>query len=224
MRVTVDFTRSTCRTSGCRFPSCSTCAGADCSTRSPGVWPVSANLTETDEPERVETALVDANYFSMLGVGAQLGRVFGASDAEPGITEVAVISDALWQRRFGGDPNVLGRRIRIDNDMYSIIGVAPDVVSPSRPRHRDRRRSLGAGRLARVAVSGAADPPRLRAAGRDRPSEGRTDAARSRSNASTRSSAELRTQYPATIRPAPAGRCGSSRCTTIWSATCVRRC
>ncbi len=41
------------------------------------------------------------------------------------ITEVAVISDALWQRRFGGDPQVLGKRIRIDNDMYSIIGVAP---------------------------------------------------------------------------------------------------
>ena len=45
-----------------------------------GVWPVSANLTETDEPERVETALVDAGYFTMLGVGAQLGRVFDASD------------------------------------------------------------------------------------------------------------------------------------------------
>jgi putative ABC transport system permease protein len=61
----------------------------------------------------------------MLGVDAQLGRVFGAADARPGITELAVISDALWQRRFGGDPHVLGKRIRIDNDMYSIIGVAP---------------------------------------------------------------------------------------------------
>src|SRR5262249_482212 len=90
-----------------------------------GVWPVSANLTETDEPERVETALVDAGYFTMLGVGAQLGRVFDRSDAIPGIAEVAVISDALWKRRFGSDPHVLGTRIRIDNDMYSIIGVAP---------------------------------------------------------------------------------------------------
>jgi len=90
-----------------------------------GVWVISANLTETDEPERIETALVDANYFSMLGVTASLGRVFGMSDAQPGITEVAVISDALWRRRFGADPRVLGRRIRIDNDLYSIIGVAP---------------------------------------------------------------------------------------------------
>ncbi len=92
-----------------------------------GVWPVSANLTETNEPERVETALVDANYFSLLGVPAQVGRVFGEADAIPGIAEVAVISDALWKRRFGADPNVLGKRIRIDNDMYSIIGIAPEA-------------------------------------------------------------------------------------------------
>src|SRR5262249_28460845 len=64
-------------------------------------------------------------YFSMLGIGAQLGRVFDRSDAIPGIAEVAVISDALWRRRVGSDPHVLGTRIRIDNDMYSIIGVAP---------------------------------------------------------------------------------------------------
>ena len=90
-----------------------------------GVWPVSANLTETDEPERIETALVDANYFSLLGVTAQIGRVFGPADAVPGIAEAAVISDAVWRRRFGGDPGVLGKRIRIDNDVYSIVGVAP---------------------------------------------------------------------------------------------------
>jgi len=90
-----------------------------------GVWPVSANLTETDQPERVETALVDANYFSLLGIGAQVGRVFVEADAEPGIAEVAVISDAIWRRRFGGSAAVVGTRIRVDNDLYTIIGVAP---------------------------------------------------------------------------------------------------
>jgi hypothetical protein len=94
----------------------------------------------------------------MLGVVAQLGRVFDASDEQPGITEVAVISDALWQRRFGGDRQVLGKRIRIDNDMYSIIGVAPkafrhpgrgtatDVEIWRRPVgwHRPSRRSRSA--------------------------------------------------------------------------------
>ena len=91
-----------------------------------GVFPVSGNLTGTDEPERVETALVDANYFSMLGVGAVVGRVFDMSDAQPGITDVVVISHALWKRRFGGDRNVLGKRVRVDNDTYSIIGVSPE--------------------------------------------------------------------------------------------------
>src|SRR5207247_57340 len=79
----------------------------------------------------LRTAMRDAGFTTIavltlaLGIGAQHGRVFDASDAIPGIAEVAVISDALWKRRFGADPNVLGKRIRIDNDMYSIIGVAP---------------------------------------------------------------------------------------------------
>ena len=125
VRVTIDFTRQHVEDIGLSIPELFDLRGAGVFDEIAGVWPVSANLTETDEPERVETALVDANYFSMLGIGAQLGRVFGKTDAQPGITEIAVISDALWQRRFGGDPHVLGKKIRIDNDMYSIIGVAP---------------------------------------------------------------------------------------------------
>ena len=127
VRVTVDFTAQHVQDVGLSIPELFDLRGADLFDEIAGVWPVSANLTETDEPERVETALVGASYFSMLGVGAQVGRVFGASDAQPGITEVAVISDALWLRRFGGDRNVLGKRIRIDNDLYSIIGVAPKM-------------------------------------------------------------------------------------------------
>src|SRR4051794_6222623 len=125
VRVTVDFTRQHVQDVGLSIPELFDLRRSELFDDIAGVWPVSANLTETDEPERVETALVDANYFALLGIGPQLGRVFGAADAQPGITEVAVISDALWQRRFGGDRNVLGTRIRIDNDMYSIIGVAP---------------------------------------------------------------------------------------------------
>ena len=74
----------------------------------------------------METALVDANYFTMLGAGAAVGRVFTQDDAQPGIADVAVISHALWARRFGRAPGVLGKRIRIDNDMYSIVGVAAE--------------------------------------------------------------------------------------------------
>jgi putative ABC transport system permease protein len=125
VRVTVDFTRQHARDIGISIPELFDLRASGLFDEVAGVWPISANLTETDEPERVETALVDANYFQLLGVGPAVGRVFGPSDAQPGITEVAVISDALWKRRFGGDPNVLGKRIRIDNDLYSIIGVAP---------------------------------------------------------------------------------------------------
>src|SRR6267142_3459381 len=125
VRVTVDFTRQNARDIGLSIPELFDLRTTGVFEDLAGSWPINANLTETDEPERVETALVDANYFTMLGVGAQFGRVFDRSDAIPGITEVAVISDALWKRRFGADPNVLGKRIRIDNDMYSIIGVAP---------------------------------------------------------------------------------------------------
>jgi len=123
VRVTVDFRRQNAR-HRLSIPECSICARPGCSRTSAGSWPINANLTETDEPERVETALVDANYFTMLGVSAERA-VCSDRRMRSGIAEVAVISDAIWKRRFGGDPNVIGKRIGIDNDMYSIIGVAP---------------------------------------------------------------------------------------------------
>jgi len=125
VRVTADFTGQRVKDAGLSIPELFDLRQSGIFDEIGGVWPISANLTETDEPERVETALVEATYFRMLGVGAQHGRVFDAGDAQPGIAEVAVISDALWKRRFGADPGVLGKRIRIDNDLYSIIGVAP---------------------------------------------------------------------------------------------------
>jgi putative ABC transport system permease protein len=90
-----------------------------------GLYPVNANLTQVDQPERVEVLLVSPSYFSVLGVRPALGRLFGAEDDHPGIAEVAVISDALWTRRFGGAPDVLGRTLRIDDDSYAIVGVLP---------------------------------------------------------------------------------------------------
>jgi len=98
-----------------------------------GLYAINANLSGADEPERVEAQLVSAGYFALLGVGSQLGRVFDQGDYHPGIAERAVISDSLWTRRFGRDPNVLGRKIRLDNDMYEIVGVmAPGFEHPGR--------------------------------------------------------------------------------------------
>src|SRR5262245_13034160 len=131
VRVTADFAGQKVADAGLSIPELFDLQRSGLFDQIAGVWPVSANLTETDEPERVETALVDANYFAMLGVGAQLGRVFDESDRIPGITEVAVISDGIWKRRFGSDPHVLGKRIRIDNATYSIIGRAPGHFRPA---------------------------------------------------------------------------------------------
>jgi predicted permease len=90
-----------------------------------GVWAINANLTEVDVPERVEVLLASPSYFDVLGVRPQLGRLFRPDDNGPGITEILVISDALWRRRFGGSPDAIGRKLRIDNDWYTIVGVLP---------------------------------------------------------------------------------------------------
>ncbi|HJX92785.1 MAG TPA: ABC transporter permease [Pyrinomonadaceae bacterium] len=89
------------------------------------VWSVDANLTGSDRPERVELLAVSPNYFSLLGANAQLGRVFGPQDQAQGFAEGIVISDGLWHRLFGADPNVLGRKVYADTDAYTVIGVMP---------------------------------------------------------------------------------------------------
>ncbi len=83
------------------------------------------NITGTGHPERGELLGVSSNYFAVLGVPAQLGRVFGPRDNALGFSETVVISDGYWRRGFGGNPDVLGKRIRLDNDAYTIVGVAP---------------------------------------------------------------------------------------------------
>src|SRR5438105_7530437 len=85
----------------------------------------SENLTGGKQPERVDGVNGSFSYFSMLGVIPQIGRLYGPQDFAPGFAPEAVISDGLWRRAYGADPNVLGRTIRIDNDPLTIIGVLP---------------------------------------------------------------------------------------------------
>jgi predicted permease len=85
----------------------------------------SEDLTGAGRPERVEGVNTSFSYFSMLGVIPQIGRLYGPQDFAPGFAPEAVISDGLWRRAYGADPNVLGRTIRIDNDPLTIIGVLP---------------------------------------------------------------------------------------------------
>jgi predicted permease len=78
-----------------------------------------------DEPERVSALRMTANAFSVLGVSAQLGRTFVPGDDEAGESPPIVISDGLWRRRFGADPNVLGRTMELDGIAHVIVGVLP---------------------------------------------------------------------------------------------------
>jgi predicted permease len=89
------------------------------------VFPASTNLTGAKQPERLELLGVSPNYFSMLGVTPQVGRLFGPQDVALGFAEAAVISDGEWRRSFGADPGIVGRSIRLDNDLYTIVGVVP---------------------------------------------------------------------------------------------------
>jgi predicted permease len=85
----------------------------------------SENLTGAGHPERLEFMVTHPNYFSMLGATPQIGRLFGPQDFALGFAPVVVISDGLWRRSYGSDPNVIGRTVRLDNDPYTIVGVLP---------------------------------------------------------------------------------------------------
>jgi predicted permease len=89
------------------------------------LFPLSAALSGGDHSERIEMLCTSFDYFRVLGAQAALGRVFGPRDKVPGFSEAVVISDGLWKRQFGGDPRILGRRIRVDEDGYTIVGVMP---------------------------------------------------------------------------------------------------
>jgi putative ABC transport system permease protein len=95
--------------------------------------PASMNLTGDGEPERLGAARTTSDIFPMLGYGTRLGRVFSAAEDTPEGPSVAVIAYSLWQRRFGGDPGVIGRKVRLDGKPYEIVGVLqPDFRFPKR--------------------------------------------------------------------------------------------
>ena len=77
-------------------------------------------------PERVAAALVTANLLPTLRVPPMRGRGFRADDDRPGAAPVVVISSALWQRKFGGDPGVIGRRLVIDGAEREVVGIMPE--------------------------------------------------------------------------------------------------
>jgi predicted permease len=118
----------------------------------------SANLTGSAQPTRVAMKGVTPNYFAMLGVGAQLGRTFDPGDKTPGFNLEVVISDGLWKRAFGADPRILGKTLRLDNDVYHVVGVMPPGFRDQGKTTEERNTELwAAGGFAAVPF-----PPALR--------------------------------------------------------------
>jgi len=93
-------------------------------------WFDENNLTGASRPTRVRLNIVAPNYFATLGVMPAVGRSFPPDDRSPGFTLGVVISDAMWKRGFGGDPAIVGRSIRLDTDLYTIVGVMPPGFRP----------------------------------------------------------------------------------------------
>jgi len=83
------------------------------------------NLTSNGEPERLLRARVNAGFLSLIGVRPALGREFLPDEDRPGAPRVAMLSHALWRRRFGGNRGVLGQAITLDRESYTVVGIAP---------------------------------------------------------------------------------------------------
>jgi len=87
---------------------------------------VSRNLVEQGQmAERLLALAGTADFFPLLGVAPARGRVFKPEEFEPGADNVIVLSDRFWTRRFGGDPNIVGRTVQLDGKTVTIVGVMP---------------------------------------------------------------------------------------------------
>ena len=82
-------------------------------------------LTGNDRPEQLDGLRMGEGLFGLLGARALLGRTLQAEDYQPGKDHALVLSHKLWQRAFGGDPNVIGRNIRLSGESYAVVGVMP---------------------------------------------------------------------------------------------------
>ncbi len=84
-----------------------------------------SNLAGADEAERIRLAVTSANFFDVFGVRPLHGRLFSMDDEQAGHPSIAVISHSLWQRRYGGDAEIIGQAITLDGRSYTVAGIAP---------------------------------------------------------------------------------------------------
>lgn len=91
------------------------------------------SLTGAGEPEQLRGARVTNGYFRVLGVESVAGRSFVAEESRTGAPSVVIISEGLWQRRFGADPELIGKSITLNDTSYTVIGVMPTGLYPTWP-------------------------------------------------------------------------------------------
>lgn len=90
-------------------------------------------LTGGGEPEQLLGTRASAGYFSVIGVEPELGRSFTAEEYEPGKNQVAILGHNFWQRRYGGNTNLLHQSITLDGTSYTVVGIMPPAIFPSWP-------------------------------------------------------------------------------------------
>ncbi|HET6850686.1 MAG TPA: ABC transporter permease [Pyrinomonadaceae bacterium] len=93
----------------------------------------SMNITGSDKPENINARMVTADYFKVMGAAPIMGRDFTAADDKPGAAPVTLISFGFWHRHFGGDPNVVGKNLLLDDKAYTVIGVLPESFAHQGP-------------------------------------------------------------------------------------------
>ena len=86
---------------------------------------ISVNLTGEGEPERLDAVTMTADVFPLLGAAPALGRLFTAAEDQEGVAGTVLLSWDLWQRRFGGEAGVVGRRVLLDGEPFDVVGVMP---------------------------------------------------------------------------------------------------
>jgi putative ABC transport system permease protein len=96
---------------------------------------VSFTLTGDQQPEAVNGVLASADFGSVMGLAPALGRWFTSEEDAPGKEHVALISDGLWKRRFGTDPQVVGKSVQLNGEPYTIIGVMPPDFNFPNPNY-----------------------------------------------------------------------------------------
>jgi putative ABC transport system permease protein len=92
-------------------------------------------LLNDKEPDTVNTGVVSAHFFDLLGIKPLLGRTFVSSDDQPGAPPVLVLSYGYWKSKHGGDPNIIGKQFRMNDKVHTVVGVLPSI--PQYPNEDD---------------------------------------------------------------------------------------